>query len=76
MLVHATDAYPYGYYWYKKINGDYTCSSKPSTHSIKTTFCNRVERLPLVNYLTDYQYGFYSYMLDPSLIGIHIERLA
>jgi len=31
MLVHATDAYPYGYYWYKKINGDYTCSSKPST---------------------------------------------
>lgn len=76
MFVHATDARPNGYYWYKQADGNYTCSAKLPAKGIKYTQCNRVDQQPLFNYLTDYQYGSYWYMNNPSIIGIHIEQLS
>ncbi len=76
MFVHATDARPNGYYWYKQNDGNFTCSSKPpATHDISFTQCNRVVQQPLFDYLTDYQYGSYWYMNSPSIIGVHVEHL-
>lgn len=78
MFVHATDAYPDGYYWYRQqgsANGNYTCSAKKPPSGVAYTLCNRVMRLPLFNYLTDYQYGSYPYMTSPSIVGIHVESL-
>ena len=76
MFSHATDARPNGYYWYKQADGNYTCSSKLPAKNISYTQCNRVEQQPLFDYLTDYQYGSYWYMNNPSIIGIHIEQLS
>jgi hypothetical protein len=39
------------------------------------TRCNRVNALPLFDYLTDYQYGTYWYMNNPGLLGIHVEKI-
>lgn len=76
MLVGTSSARPDGYYWYKKPDGNYTCSSKLPNNGASYTLCNRVVEVPLFDYLTDYQYGSYWYMNNPSLIGIHIEKLA
>lgn len=76
MFVHATDARPNGYYWYQQADGGYTCSSKLPTDGVGYTKCNRVEREPLFNYLTEYQYGSYRFMDNPSIVGIHIEKLS
>ncbi len=76
MFAHATDSHPYGYYWYRQSNGNYYCSSKLPSHHTSYTQCNRVEQLPLFNYLTDYQYGSYWYMNSPSILGIHVEKLS
>lgn len=75
MLAHATVSHPDGFYWYKKSNGQYTCTSTPPKKSVKYTMCNRVEQIPLFNYLADYQYGYYWYLEDPSFLGVHVEKL-
>jgi hypothetical protein len=76
MLAGTSSSRPDGYYWYKKPDGNYTCTSKLPNNRIRYTLCNRVVEVPLFDYLTDYQYGSYWYMNSPSLIGIHIEKLA
>jgi hypothetical protein len=75
MFTHATISHPDGYYWYQQPSGNFVCSSLPPTHSTRYTHCNRVESLPLFAYLTNFQYGHYWYMQDPSLLGVHIEEL-
>jgi len=76
MYAHATQAYPNNYYWYQKENGEYTCSpTLPSQAHVPYTHCNRVETLPLFEYLTSFQYGAYRYMNNASILGVHIEAL-
>lgn len=76
MFVNVSSALPNGYYWYKKPDGRYTCSSKLPTTTVPYTRCNRVREVPLFDYLTDYQYGSYWYMNNSSILGIHIEKLS
>lgn len=38
-------------------------------------FPNHVLSIPLQDYLTSYRYGHYVYMDDPSLLGIHVEKI-
>lgn len=73
MFVHATNAYPNNFYWYQR-NGNFVCSPNPPTNA-KPMPCNRVERIPFFNYLTDFQYGSYWHMGNPAILGIHIEKL-
>jgi hypothetical protein len=75
MFVHATDAYPMGYYWYKRGDGNYTCSSTPPAQGEKYSRCNRVERIPFYQYIADYQFRFYWYLTEPSILGYHFEKL-
>ena len=75
MLAHATERHPNKYYWVAQANGAYTCSDQPPPAGSPKLFCNRVESVPLVSYLTDYQYGAYRYMDNPSILGVHIEKL-
>lgn len=76
MFAHATNAYPFHYYWYQDDQGQFQCSLKLPRHHIGAiSRCNRVEQLPLVAYLTDLQYDLYRNIDDPSLLGIHIERI-
>lgn len=75
MFANATDMYPSRHYWYQQSDGNFTCTSaKPNNHQPYTT-CNRVESLPLFNYLTNYQFGSYWYMNTPSILGVHVEKL-
>jgi hypothetical protein len=76
MMVHATKAYPDGYYWYKSASGEYHCRSILPTKNTPFTQCNRVLQMPLYQYLTEYQYGKYPYMESPSILGVHIERFS
>lgn len=76
MLVHATDAYPEHYYWYQESKDHYVCSPKLPQNGQVYTQCNRVERLPLFDYLTTYQYSSHWYMDWPAILGVHIERLS
>lgn len=75
MFAHATDAYPHGYYWYRKSDGTYTCAPHPPRNDQPPRYCNRVERRPLFEYLTEKQYGSHWYMKNTALLGIHIEKL-
>ncbi len=75
MFLHATDARPNGFHWYKQADGNYACSANVPPGITNFTECNRVEEQPLFDYLTDYQYGSYWYMNSPSIIGIHLEQL-
>lgn len=75
MFAHATDSHPDGYYWYQRENGQYACSAYPPRGNTAYSRCNRVERLPLFSYLTDFQFGSYWYMSTPSILGVHIEKL-
>ena len=77
MLQHVTDAYPNNYLFYRRTDGTYGCDANPinpEPHAMST--CNRVMRIPLLDYLTDYQYGHYWYMDNPSIVGVHLESLA
>jgi hypothetical protein len=75
MFAHATDRYPDGYYWYQKANGNYVCSTEaPAAGQVKQ-YCNRLEAVPLFKYITSYQYGNYLYMNNPSIDGVHVEKL-
>lgn len=76
MFAHATDGYPYRYFWYPQTNGDYVCSPNPPSDKKLYTTCNRVERLPLFAYMISYRSGRYAFMNDPSILGLHIEQLA
>ena len=76
MFAHATSAYPDRYFWYQQSNGHYVCSSQPPARGTSYTQCNRVERLPFFDYLINYQYGSYVYMNNPSIVGVHIEKLS
>lgn len=75
MFVHATDGFPRGYYWYQQPNGNYTCSADLPSDVAQYTTCNRVTQKPLFDYLTEYQYGKYTHMDNPSILGIHIEQI-
>jgi hypothetical protein len=75
MFVHATDGHPEGYYWYQEPSGQYVCTSHPPSNSRHYTTCNRVENIPLIDYLTDYQYDHYRQMGNPAILGLHFEKL-
>lgn len=75
MMVHASSARPNGYFWYQTADNHFACSAKLAEGVTSHTTCNRVHELPLFNYLTDYQYGSYLYMTNPSILGVHFERL-
>ena len=75
MFSSATDAFPNQYYYYKDAKGHYQCTDKPPLHKIRTTTCNRVESLPLSQYVTTKQYGHYTFLDSPSIVGIHIEKI-
>lgn len=75
MFLNATDAYPNGYYYYKDDNGNYHCTAAKPSGNLTYTACNRVMALPLGDYLTSYQYNNYSYMDNPSIVGINIQKI-
>lgn len=75
MFAQATNAYPKGYFWYKAPNGNEVCTMTPPAKDIIATQCNQVLQEPLFAYLTNYQYGAYTLMDNPSILGIHIEKL-
>lgn len=75
MFANATDAYPDGFYWYQKEDGRFICTSDRPPQGVRYTYCNRVEKLPLFNYLTDYQYGSFWHMNNAATLGLHIEKL-
>lgn len=75
MFVHATKAFPTGFYFYQQPNHDYVCKAELPPANVPYTKCNRVESLPLFDYLTDYQYGSHWYMNWPTILGVHVEKL-
>jgi hypothetical protein len=76
MFLHASNAWPNGYYWYKKSGNQYACSASLPKNITIFTQCNRVQEQPFFEYITDYQYGIYRTMETPSIIGFHVERLS
>lgn len=76
MLSQATQAYPDHYYFYADSQGQYHCQARKPTQFIGSlTRCNRVETLPLSAYLLRKQNGHYLYLDNPSLLGIHLEKI-
>ncbi len=75
MFVHASNAWPNEYYWYKKSSKQYACTPTLPRNISNFTSCNRVQEQPLFDYLTDYQYGSYRIMDNQSILGIHIEKI-
>jgi len=67
LFLHATDAYPQGYYYFKDAQNHYYCRAQKPPPGIRYTTCNRVMALPIGDYLTAYQYGKYIYMIRPSI---------
>ncbi len=74
MFSQATNTYPDGYYWYQK-ESNYVCTSDKPADNIKSTSCNRVEQLPLADYITRQQYSAHPFMDTASIVGIHVEKL-
>lgn len=77
-MLAATNAYLDGYIWsYNKTNEKYYCTrdAKVPLGSVKLTTCNRVTTMPFGDYLTRYFYGHYSFIEEPSILGIHIEKI-
>ena len=74
MFLHATDAYPNDYYFYRDEQG-YQCTDKKPQKKIVYTRCNRVIAMPLGDYLSQYEYGCYTYMNEPSILGLHFEKI-
>lgn len=75
MFTHATDSYPSKYYYYKNNQGVYQCEAKQPPKGTQFTQCNRIVSLPLKDYLTAIQYGKYTFMEEPSILGIHVEKI-
>jgi hypothetical protein len=76
MFAHATQSHPDGFYWYQASDGQMTCTRTRPQKQIHYSQCNRVETLPLFDYLTEYQYGYYWYMSNPAILGVHIEKIS
>ena len=77
MMLAATDAYPNQFIWsLNRKTGCYSCSATVPHGATQLTTCNRVMAMPLGAYLTRYMYGIYRYMIDPSILGIHVEALS
>ncbi|MCX7124695.1 MAG: DUF1460 domain-containing protein, partial [Gammaproteobacteria bacterium] len=75
MMLQATDAYPNGYYFYQT-HGNYQCTAqKPKSDNAGYTRCNRVLVMPLGDYLSQYEYGIYPFMMAPSIVGLHLEKI-
>ncbi len=76
MFTHATEAYPKNYYFYQNTGGHFFCTAqKPSHFKGKITQCNRIVTMPLTDYLTMKFNGEYRYMNNPSILGVHIEKI-
>ena len=75
MFAHATQMYPNGYYYYRDSSGRYHCDEKVPPKTASPVTCNRVVSMPLGEYLTTYRYGKYTYLDDPSILGIHVEKI-
>ena len=75
MYLEATDAYPNGYYYYQDNHGHYQCTDKAPNSRDNLVYCNRVLAMPIGAYLNSYEYGAYRYMTDPSIVGIHLEKI-
>lgn len=75
MFTHATDVYPFNFFWYQAANGQMVCSPFPPPKGVKQTSCNRVISLPFFDYLTEFQQGYYWNMDMPSFLGVHLEKL-
>ncbi len=75
MYLAATDAYPNNYYYYADTNGHYQCSAREPKHVTQPVYCNRVLAMPIGAYLASYEYGAYHYMKNPSIVGIHLEKI-
>ncbi len=76
MFMHATDAYPVGFFWYQQNDGNYVCTRTPPAPGANYSHCNRVERIPFYDYISDYQFKFYWYLTEPSILGYHFEKLS
>ncbi len=76
MFSHPTAARPNGYFWYQTSKNRFACSAELPDDITKFTQCNRVQAIPLFDYITDYQYGSHLYMTNRSILGIHVESLA
>jgi len=75
MFSHPTAARPNGYFWYQSSKNRYACSAELPDGITQYTQCNRVQAIPLFDYLTDYQYESHLYMTNPSILGIHVEHI-
>lgn len=75
MLLHATEAFPKGYYFYRDPKGQFHCEATPPASHQKITTCNRVMTIPLKDYLASFQYGQYIYMTSDAILGIHLEKI-
>lgn len=75
MLANATESYPDTYHYYQDNQGAYRCDKNPPPAGTLSVSCNRVMALPLGDYLTTYQYGRYPFMSEPSILGIHVEKI-
>ena len=74
MFSQATDTFPDHYLFYQDRHGSYHCTATaPMTHQGTITTCNRVETLPLQDYLMRKNYGKYTVLETPSILGLHIE---
>ncbi|PNT89218.1 N-acetylmuramoyl-L-alanine amidase-like domain-containing protein [Coxiella burnetii] len=74
LFLHATEAYPDGYY-YQDAQGHYQCTAKKPAGGTPYTTCNRLLALPLGDYLFNYQYDHYVYLENPAILGINIEKI-
>lgn len=74
MFANATDIYPNSYFYYRDTKGNYHCDKTPPSQVLSTA-ANRVIALPLGEYLTMYQHDQYIFINEPSILGIHVEKI-
>lgn len=78
LFVHAGDPYPDGYFYYRDQRGSYHCDANIPVglqNGLSAIPCNRVMSMPLADYLLSYQYGKYTLLDEPSILGIHVEKI-
>jgi hypothetical protein len=75
MFSHATDAYPNQFLYYKTTKGWVCRPEKPAQATTPYTFCNRVVAVPLGEYVTQQQNKQYSFMDNPSILGINVQKI-
>lgn len=74
LFANATKNYPNDYFYYCDAKENCYCNATaPSGRPF--TSANRVVSLPLGDYLANYQYGRYTFMNEPSILGIHVEKI-